>query len=172
MQREARLSTLRERRDRAFSTLLACRQSSTALRVLLVDDTEDDEDELRKQLARRLRLIMSSFNLEDWSQDGSVRKFRYLSADISQILKLMIWPEECMTEDPAWVRSVGATYLIRKKGLCIVLARLSTVGRWRDMEQVVFRRAGACCEIVRFVVSIFFSQFSPCVNYYIGHSVT
>jgi hypothetical protein len=64
-----------------------------------MDDAEDDEEELRKQLARRLRLMMSSFNFEDWSQDGSVRKFRFRSADVSQISKLLIWPEECMTED-------------------------------------------------------------------------
>jgi hypothetical protein len=172
MQREARLSTVRERRDRALSTLLACRQSSTALRVLLIDNAEDDDEELRKQLARRLRLMMSSFNLEDWSQDGSVRMFRFRSADISQISKLLIWPEECMTEDSR-LRTQRKRYIFDPdEGLCIVLARLSTVGRWRDMEQVFFRSAGACCEIFYFVVSIFFSQFSPCVSYSIGHSVT
>jgi hypothetical protein len=144
MQREARLSTVRERRDRALSTLLACRKSSTALRVLLVDDAEEDEEELRKQLARRLRLMMSSFNLEDWSQDESVRKFRFRSADISQISKLLIWPEEFMTEDSR-LRTQRKRYIFDPdEGLCIVLPRLSTVGRWRDMEQVFFRSAGAC----------------------------
>jgi hypothetical protein len=44
-----------------------------------------------------------------------------------------------------------------EEGLFIVLARLSTVGRWREMEQVFFRSAGVCCEIFYFVVSIFFA---------------
>jgi hypothetical protein len=39
-----------------------------------------------------------------------------------------------------------------EEGLRIVLARLSTVGRWREVEQVFFRSAGACYEIVYFVV--------------------
>jgi hypothetical protein len=50
MQREARLPAVRKRRDPALSTLLVCRQSSTALRVLLVNDAEDEE--LRKLLTR------------------------------------------------------------------------------------------------------------------------
>jgi hypothetical protein len=53
MQRESRLYAARKRRDRALSTLLACRQSSTALRVLLVNDAEDEEEELTKLLSRR-----------------------------------------------------------------------------------------------------------------------
>jgi hypothetical protein len=115
MQREARLSTVRERRDLTLSTLLACRQSSTALRVLLADDAEDDEEELRKQLSRRLRLMISSCNLEDGYQDGSVRKFRFRSADISQISKLLIWPEECMTEDSRLLTQRKRYILFRMK---------------------------------------------------------
>jgi hypothetical protein len=53
MQREARLSAVRKRCDRALSALLACRQSSTALLVLLVNDAKDEEEELRKLLTRR-----------------------------------------------------------------------------------------------------------------------
>jgi hypothetical protein len=99
MQRESRLSAVRKRRDRALSTLLACRQSSTALRVSLVNDAEDEDQESRKLLTRRSRLMMRSFNLQEWSQDGSVRKFRFRSADISQITKLLTWPVECMMVD-------------------------------------------------------------------------
>jgi hypothetical protein len=87
MQRESRLSGVRKRRDRALSTLLACRQSSTALPVLLVNDAEHEEEKLRKLLTRRSRLMMRSFNIQEWSQDGSVRKFRFCSADISQITR-------------------------------------------------------------------------------------
>jgi hypothetical protein len=65
MQRESRLSVVRKRRDRALSTLLACRLSSTALRVLLVKDAEDEEEELRKLLTRRSRLILRSFNRQE-----------------------------------------------------------------------------------------------------------
>jgi hypothetical protein len=132
MQRESRLSEVRKRRDRALSTLLACRQSSTALRVLLVYDAEDEEVELRKLLTRRLRLMLSSFSHQEWSQDGSVRKFRFRSADISQITKLLTWPVECMTVD-ARVRTQRRRYIFHPEG-CIVLARLSTVGRRREME--------------------------------------
>jgi hypothetical protein len=85
----SRLSAVRKRRDRALSTLLACRQSSTALRVLLVNDADDEEVKLRKLLTRHSRLMMRLFNLQEWSQDGSVRKFRFRSADISQITKLL-----------------------------------------------------------------------------------
>jgi hypothetical protein len=67
--------------------------------VLLVDYADEDDEELRKQLARRFRLMMSSFNLADWSQDGSVRKFRFRSEDMSLISKLLIWPEEFINED-------------------------------------------------------------------------
>jgi hypothetical protein len=84
IQRVSRLSAVRKRRDRALSTILACRQSSTALRVLLVNDAEDEEEELRKLLTRRSHLMMRSFNLQEWTQDGSVRLFRFLFADISQ----------------------------------------------------------------------------------------
>jgi hypothetical protein len=94
MQHESLLSAVRKRRDRALSTLLACRQSSTALRVLLVNDAEDEEEELRKLLSRLSRLMIRSFNLQEWSQDGSVRNFRFRSADISQITTLMTWPVE------------------------------------------------------------------------------
>jgi hypothetical protein len=69
IQREARLSAVRKRRDRALSTILACRQSSTALRLLLVNDAEDEE-ELTKLLTRRSRLMIRSFNLQEWSQDA------------------------------------------------------------------------------------------------------
>jgi hypothetical protein len=62
MQRETLLSAVRKRRDLAMSTLFACRQSSTALRMLLVNDAEDEEV-LRKQQTRRSRLMVSSFNL-------------------------------------------------------------------------------------------------------------
>jgi hypothetical protein len=171
MQRESRLSAVRKRRDRALSTLLACRQSSTALRLLIVNDAEDEEEELRKLLTRRSRLMMRSFNLQEWSQDGSVRNFRFRSADISQITKLLTWPVECMTAD-ARVRTQRKRYTFDpEEGLCIVLARLSTVGRWREMEQILFRSAGACCEIFYFVVSIFFAQFSPLVSHPLNHSV-
>jgi hypothetical protein len=84
MQRESRLSAVRKRRDRALSTLLACRQSSTALRVLLVNDAEDEDEELGKLLTRSSRLMMRSTFRSGWSQDGSVRNFRFRSADISQ----------------------------------------------------------------------------------------
>jgi hypothetical protein len=57
--------------------------------VLLVNDAEDEEEELRKMLTRRSRRMMRSFNLQEWSQDGSVGKFRFRSADISQIAKLL-----------------------------------------------------------------------------------
>jgi hypothetical protein len=128
MQREARLSAVRKRRDRALSTLLACRQSSTALRVLLVNDAEDEE-ELRKQLTRRSRLMMRSLNLQEWSQDGSLRNFRFRSPDISQITKLLTRRAECMTVD-ARVRTQRKHYMFHpEKGLCIVLAHLSNVGR-------------------------------------------
>jgi hypothetical protein len=72
MQRESRLSAVRKRRDRALSTLLACRQSSTEVRVLLVNGAENEEEELRKLLTGRWRLMMRWFNVEEWSQDGSV----------------------------------------------------------------------------------------------------
>jgi hypothetical protein len=171
MQRESRLSAMRKRRDRALSTLLACRQSSTALRVLLVNDAEDEEEELRKLLTRRSRLMMRSFNLLEWCQDWSVRNFRFRSADVSQISKLLTWPVECMTVD-ARARTQRKRYIFDpEEALCIVLARLSTAGRWREMEQVFFRSAGACCEIFYFVVSIFFAQFSPLVSHPLNHSV-
>jgi hypothetical protein len=71
--RETSLSTVRKRRDRTLSTLfLACRQSSTALRVLLVNEAEDEEEDLRQQPTIRSRLTMSTFKLQEWSQDGSV----------------------------------------------------------------------------------------------------
>jgi hypothetical protein len=70
---ETSLSAVRKRRDRTLSTLfLACRQSSTALRVLLVNEAQDEEEDLRQQPTMRSRLTMSSFNLQEWSNDGSV----------------------------------------------------------------------------------------------------
>jgi hypothetical protein len=76
-----------------------------------------------------------------------VRKFRFRSADISQITKLLTWPVECMTVD-ARVRTQRKRYIfVPEEGLCIILARLSTVGRWREMDQACFRSAGACCEM-------------------------
>jgi hypothetical protein len=171
MQCESRLSALRKWRDRALSTHLACRQSSTALRVFLVNDAEDEEEELRKLLSRHSHLMMRSFNLQEWSQDGSVRNFRFRSANISQITKLLTWPVECMTVD-ARVRTQRKRYIFYpEEGLYIVLACMSTVGRWREMEQVFFRGTGACCEIVFFVVSIFFAQVSPLVSHPLNHSV-
>jgi hypothetical protein len=119
--------------------------------VLLVNDAEDEE-ELRKLLTRRSRLMVCSFNLQEWSQDGSLRKFRFRSADISEITKLLTWPVECMTVD-ARVRTQRKRYIFDPEvGPCIVLARLSNVGRWREMEPVFFRSTGACCEIFYFVV--------------------
>jgi hypothetical protein len=106
--------------------------------VVLVNDAENEEEKLRKLLTRRSRLMMRSFNLQEWSQDGSVRKFGFRSADISQITKLLAWPVECMTVDLR-VRTQRKRYIFDpEEGLCIVLARLSTVGRWREMEQVFF----------------------------------
>jgi hypothetical protein len=73
MHRETSLSAVRKRRDRTLSTLfLACRQSSAELRVLLVNEAEDEEEDLRQQPTMRSRLTMSSFNLQEWSHDGSV----------------------------------------------------------------------------------------------------
>jgi hypothetical protein len=40
-----------------------------------------------------------------------------------------------------------------EEGLCIVLARLSILGRWREMEKVLFRSAGACCETFYVILS-------------------
>jgi hypothetical protein len=162
MQREDCLSVVRKSRDRTLSTLLAYRQSSTALRVLLVNDAEGKE--LRKKLIRRSRLMMRSFNLQQWSQDGSVRTFRFRSADISQITTLLTWPVECPTVD-ARVRTQRKRYIFDpEEGLCVVLALLSTVEGWREMEQVCFRSACVCWEIFSSVVCIFFSQFSPLVS--------
>jgi hypothetical protein len=59
LQRECRLSAERKRRDQALSRLLACRQSSTALRVLLVN-AEDDEEELREAFAPDDALVQPS----------------------------------------------------------------------------------------------------------------
>jgi hypothetical protein len=70
MQREARLSAVRKRHDRAQSTLLACRQSSTALCVLHVNDAEDEE-ELRELLTGRSRLMMRSFNFRSGLRTGA-----------------------------------------------------------------------------------------------------
>jgi hypothetical protein len=172
MRRESRLSAVRKRRDRALPTLLACRQSSTALRVLFVNDAEDEEEKLRKLLTRRSRLMTRSFNLQEWSQDGSERKFRFRSADISQITKLLTWPVECMTVDIR-VRTQHMRYIFDpEEGLRTAVARLSSVGRWREMERVLFRSAGACCEIFYFVESIFFTQLSPLVSHPLSPSVT
>jgi hypothetical protein len=74
-QRESRLSAVRKRRDRALSTLLACRQSSTALRGLLVNDVEYEEEELRKLLTRRSRLMMRSTFRSDL-RTGACAKFQ------------------------------------------------------------------------------------------------
>jgi hypothetical protein len=65
MQRETRLSAIRKRPDLVLSTLVAYRQSSTAIRVLLVDDIEDEEKELMQQLTRRSRLMSRSFSLQE-----------------------------------------------------------------------------------------------------------
>jgi hypothetical protein len=55
MKREARLSPCGGgviiKPNRKLSALLGWRQSSTALRVLLLDDAEDGEEKLTKQLA-------------------------------------------------------------------------------------------------------------------------
>jgi hypothetical protein len=83
--------------------------------VLHVNDAEDEE-ELGEPLTRRSRLMMRSFNLQEWSQDGSVRNFSFRSADVSQITKLLTWPVEFMTVDARFVRNVSATYLTRKEG--------------------------------------------------------
>jgi hypothetical protein len=100
-----------------------------------------------------------------------VRNFRFRSADVSQITKLLTWPVECMTAD-ARVRTQRKRYTFDpEEGLRIVLARLSTVGRWREMEQVCFRGAGTGCEIVYFVVSMFFAQFAPLESHPLNHSV-
>jgi hypothetical protein len=89
-----------------------------------------------------------------------VRKFRFRSADISQMTKLLTWPVECLTV-AARVHTQRKRYMFDPEGgVCIVLARLSTAGRWPEMEQMFFASAGACCEIFYFVVSIVFSQFS------------
>jgi hypothetical protein len=72
MHREISLSAVRKSRDRTLSTLfLACRQSSTALRVLLDNEAGDEEEDLRQQPTLRSRLTMSSFNLQEWSQEGA-----------------------------------------------------------------------------------------------------
>jgi hypothetical protein len=39
-----------------------------------VDFNAEDEEELMKLLTRLSRLILRSFNLQEWSQDGSARK--------------------------------------------------------------------------------------------------
>jgi hypothetical protein len=59
-----------------------------------------------------------------------------------------------------------------EEGLCIVLARLSTVRRWREMEQVFYRSGGAFCEKFYFVISIFFSQFSLLLRFLVSSTVT
>jgi hypothetical protein len=89
LQREARLSVVRKRHHRTRSTLLACRQSSTALPLLLVNDAEDEEEVLRKQLTRRSSLITRSLKLQEWYHNGKVRKFRCRSADLPQTTKLL-----------------------------------------------------------------------------------
>jgi hypothetical protein len=109
------------------------------LRVLLITDAEDEEAEFRELLPTRSRLMMRSFNLHEWSQDGSVRKFSFPSADVSQITKLLIWPVECTTIDSRVCTRRKRYMFDPKRGLCIVLARLSTVGRWREME-LFFRK--------------------------------
>jgi hypothetical protein len=88
LQREARLSVVRKRHHRDLSTLWACRQSSTALRLLLVNDAEDEEV-LRKQLTRRSSLITRSLKLQEWYHNGHVQKFRCRSADLFQTTKLL-----------------------------------------------------------------------------------
>jgi hypothetical protein len=50
-----------------------------------------------KQLTSRSRLMMRVFNLQERSQDGNVREFRFRSADVSQITKFLTWPVECKT---------------------------------------------------------------------------
>jgi hypothetical protein len=94
--------------------------------------------------------MMRSFNLQEWSQDGNVRKFRFRSADISQITKLLTWPVECVAVDMR-ARTQRKRYIFDpKEGLCIVLASLSTVGRWREMEQVFL---GAPARAVKYFTS-------------------
>jgi hypothetical protein len=41
-----------------------------------------------------------------------------------------------------------------EEGLCMMLARLSTVGRWREMEELLCSSAGACCELFYFTISV------------------
>jgi hypothetical protein len=65
MQRETRLSAIRKRRDRALSTIFACRQASTAILVLLVNDVEDEEAKLRRPFTRRSHLMSRSFKLQE-----------------------------------------------------------------------------------------------------------
>jgi hypothetical protein len=164
MQRDTRLTAVRLRRDLALTTLSATRDSSIIFRLLVADDIEDEEDEIYKQHSRRARLISRSFEIEHWSEDMSIKQIRFRTGDIKQIAQFTKWPNGCMTTDGR-VRTQRRRYTFYPvEGIAIVLARPRPVGRWRDMEELFFRSASACCEILYFTISIFFSTFSPLVR--------
>jgi hypothetical protein len=164
MQRVTRLTAVRLRRDLVLTTITATRDSSTIFCLLVVDNVEDEEDKIYKQHSRRARLISRSIEMEHWSEGMSIKQYRFSTGDIKQIVQSTKWPNGCMNTDGR-VRTQRRRYSFYPvEGISIVLARLSAVGLWRDMEELFFRSADACCEVLYFTIRIVFSQFYPLVR--------
>lgn len=115
--------------------------------------------ELRLTTQRRMDVSMACFNLNAYGKADALSLFRFEPADIGKLA------------DALAVREASSRRRYRvspEEALCVVLRRLSSPCRWRDLELLFGRSSSALSEIFFETVEDLIERWGPCVTSWRG----
>ena len=113
--------------------------SITPLEVVLLDQVP----QTKAPPSRNLRAT-GSFDLDAYSDDESVEKFRFTRSDIRRLVDCLKVPGVFQTPERSRCSAIEA--------LCILLRRLSVPDRWSDLESMFSRSRSGLSNIFLFMV--------------------
>lgn len=95
--------------------------------------------DLGKMNIRAMEISSTSFNLNKFNDEESLRLFRFRPRDMNRIVQLCGWTSGKTKRSRYVVEPVTA--------VCIALRKLSYPTRWKDLEKMFGMRASAMCEV-------------------------
>jgi len=111
--------------------------------------------EMRLMTGRRRTISMSSFNLNAFSKADGLSLFRFEPDDIGRVAGALAMRD---TSSRRRYRVSG------EEAMCIVLRRLSSPSRWRDLEVMFGRCASALLEVFIETVEDLLGRWGACVT--------
>lgn len=125
----------------ATTCILALLQGSTLQLWKSFSDLTKANAEVKRSLQRSRRIRQLKFNLNAWTDEGSLTDFRFLRSDVGLVSRILDFPRGMAQTERSRYKASAL------EATAILLRRLSSPIRWHDLETVFGRSKSALSEI-------------------------